>query len=374
MPVVISNDFEVTLKDLEKRKLDGFMVEATPHIGNLGVSTLAAASLGLTIKLVDSTKGEKDNLFFPHCVISNGQKEQIACEKVLTTHNVISDSNQSVSEFHTTEIGKRFGTIFPQSDWMETNTDTILPVLEVANKFTDGLIWERYVSEQGMVGLNHHHHSSKLPEKIHRVTVSRDSEGWITANPVNLLCDMIGGIRHSDRTKVFMISGPSMYKYIYQKFRHFGHMDQFISQLYDAVRRTGLFDLPELLEVSMVPLSCLSYFTAPSTLKDELNRKLGYLERLIKGNKRAGEKERQKKLSGKSISRMALRRAKVFQELNKPLEKVCADPTTGIFYTQHDLLEEKETMYIPDEIMETPLQVLWNKAERMERLMRYRVS
>src|SRR6476469_5654714 len=205
MPVTISNDQTVTLSELIKLKSENFMIEATPHIGNLGMWPLAVASLGLTVKLIATTKGISDYFFYPHCVIKNGRREQIADDHVLTTHKLVSNSGVSVSDFHTSEISKLYPSIITQTDWMNSHSDLVHKVLEIINQHTYGAFWERYVDSEGNVTLKDHHGSRALPDKIHRVNC--DEEGWITPNPVNLLCDMISGALESGRDTVCMISG-----------------------------------------------------------------------------------------------------------------------------------------------------------------------
>lgn len=367
MPVTININNTITLRDLLKCKLEGYMVEATPHVGNFGMRTLAAAWLRFAIKLIDINKGEADHLFYPHCLIRDGKKVQIGLDQILTTHNVVDKTGMPIAEFHTANIAKRFNSIFTQSDWMNQHSQLIKNVFEIATRHTNGAIWYRYVDAEGVTHLKHHN-SSELPDKIHRVTTDSNTEGWISANPVNLLCDMISGALESGKDTVYMISGSAMYKYTHQQYRSLGRMDLLISELYDAVRASNLFDLPEHLNVVMVQLTCLTHFAVPMRLAKELDRKLAYYHRLTSANKRLGSK---KALHGRVKARLNLQRAKVFQCLNKPLQAVCAEPDTANFYTQHDLLQEEDmNIYIPEWVMDTPLESLLGQVVKMKGLLK----
>jgi hypothetical protein len=237
MPVQIRVETDIALADLVRKKEEGYVVEETPHVGNLSVSTLAMLTLGLRAKLVDVTVGFKDRLFYPHCQIVNGAQKVIANPNVMTTHSKTIDCGTPLGErFHLRPFANSGMNVFTHSSWVASRRETIAKVIEAGLKqhtCAYGL-FGRYVGKDGKVTEREPH--PNLLDKVHKVTVSSTDEGWVVPNPFNILFDLVCGSMESGKDTVYMLSGQSMYRYITQPYRNFGSMDALISCLYDAAR------------------------------------------------------------------------------------------------------------------------------------------
>ncbi len=370
MPVQIQVETNITLAELVAKKRAGFMVEETPHIGNLSVATLALLTLGMDAKLVDANVGAKDNLFYPHQQIINGQATTIASPYVMSTHNKVKGDITPVSEFHLDPVQRLGLKAFAHSKWIGDRRNYILTLLALLN--TENwplLLWTRYVDTNGRVSkVDPPTTRFELMCRIHKLTSSPDESGWILPNPINILLDLVFGALETDKPTVYMLSGQSMYRYISQQYTNFGRMDELISDMYDTVRSKGFYTLPELLKVSMVPIPVIRHFVAPAGLKNELDKKLDYYERLIANTARGGNKLSKRQISHDLMSHLKLKRKHVFSSLSSPLAHLCADSETGQFYSQHDLAYNNDQMYIPDRAMNLPIHKMAGVVARMVRL------
>jgi hypothetical protein len=163
-----------------------------------------------------------------------------------------------------------------------------------------------------------------------------------------------------------MLSVQSMYKYITQPYRHFGTMDALISKLYDSVRDYAFSQLPEDINVVMVPVPVIRNFVAPLLLKEKLNRKLRFYQQFMDSGARCGKKLSAGELSRPVLWHLRQKRETLFNAISEPLARICADSETGVFYSQHDL--DQDDLYIPDQVMELPIRAMLDIASRMRRL------
>ena len=194
---------------------------------------------------------------------------------------------------------------------MASRRETIAKIIEAALQrlpFAYGL-FGRYVGKDGKV--SEREPSKGLLNKIHKVTALSTDEGWVVPNPLNILFDLVCGSIESDRSTVYMLSGQSMYRYVTQPYRHFGAMDTLISNLYDAVRDYGFSDLPEHLNVAMVPVPVVRNFVAPLRLKDQLDRKLRCYDWVMAGNARCGKKLSEGQLPCAVVRRLKQKRGQL---------------------------------------------------------------
>jgi hypothetical protein len=368
MPVQINIRTDITLAEIAQKKQRGFMVEETPHIGNLSPSTLALLTLGLEAKLVDINIGRKDNLFYPHCVIVKGEKTQIAQPDVMTTHNVVTGQNLPVTDFHLRPLRDNGLKAFAHSDWIFRKKEDIFRIIQAITTPRTLNLWKRYVNQYGQVS-GPANPGIQILDKIHKVTSPRNHEGWVIPNPLNILFDLVFGALESNTPDLYMLSGQSMYKYINQPYRTFGPMNQLISDLYDAATTNGFSSLPKRLTVNMVPIPVIRHFVAPSRLKCQLEQKLAYYGSLTAKNKRCAGKLSTGQLSYALMRRFQMKRKSVFTSLSYPLLPIIADSESGSFYSQHDLAADNDTIYIPDRVMDMPIGKMLDIVAKMNRLM-----
>ncbi len=364
MPVRINVETNVTLANLVEQRRRGFMVEETPHIGNLASSSLALLSLGLQAKLVDVTIGEKDNLFYPHCQIINGQSVVIAPSDLMSTHNKVSSGDESVIDFHYQPLAQMGFDATPHSLWVRDRKAVVQKILAAVVVGDYLSLWQRYVTANGIVR-NDRYDRSQLLSRVHKVTVPNNGEGWVIPNVINILFDLVIGPLETGRDSVYMLSGQSMYKYITAPFYGFGTMDRLLSNLYDLVRSTTLPELPETLNVVMVPVPVVRNFVSPMTQKGSLDRKLRYFEKQTASRRRCGIKLSQRKISPDELKRFVIKRKSIFGEISSCLSLVCANSETGRFYSQHDLAVNNDTMYIPDYVMDMTIARMVDRSNKM---------
>ncbi len=366
MPIQISIDTELTLANLVSKKQQGYMVEETPHVGNLSLSTLALLSLGLRAKLVDVTVGSKDTLFYPHYQIANGEQTIIANPNLMTTHNTVIGCGESLSEFHLRPIAVRPWDIFTHSSWVASRKEIILKTIEIALQKipTVNGVWGRHVSKEGIV--SERQPSGRILDHIHKVTTLPTDEGWVVPNPFNILFDLVCGSLESEKATIYMLSGQSMYKYIHQPYRHFGAMSKLISELYDTTRNYAFSQLPKDLNVVMVPVPVIRNFVGPLQLKEQLDCKLGFYEKLKIANARCGRKLSEGQLSHPTVRRLKQKRRILFDSAAKPMSLACADSETGVFYSQHDL--DQDVIYIPNQVMDMPIRSMLDTVAKMRHL------
>ncbi len=367
MPVQIEIETNITLTELVMLKQNGYMVEATPHIGNMPVRSLALMSLGIRPNLVDITIGEKDNLFYPHCIIKDGNRTEIAPGHLMTTHNKIDGTNTSLTDFHTEPLKKMGLPFLSHSDWVESNQKLVFNVCQVVVENFSYLLWGKYVESDGSIKTRHVE-TQQVLNKIHKVTSPKDQAGWVIPNPVNILLDLVNGAQETQKDVIYMLSGQSMYKYIHKGYRMFGPMDELISAMYDKVRDCKFTNLPKLLTVKMVPTPVIRDFVAPTKFKDRLDRKLRHYKKLETGISRCGKKMSEKTLSLEKMTALRSKRKKLFGNISEPLSLICANSETGKFYSQHDLYKDQDTIYIPDQVMNMRILEMMVKAQKMSNL------
>jgi hypothetical protein len=366
MPVKIIIDSDINLNGLLERKSQGYMVEATPHVGNMPARALATMALGLRAKLVDINVGEKDNIFYPHLLIKNGVAETIAPSNLLTTHNKVGATGQSLCEYHTAPL-KRMGLpAICHSEWIAERRENVHKVLSLLT--TDKLwgLWTRYVNVSGVTE-KRSVSSREILDAVHKVSAPANGHGWVIPNPVNILLDLVFGASETDKDTVYMLSGESMYRYISKNYSRFGPMDEFISAMYDMVANDNILSLPKVLTVKMVPTPVLQHFVAPESQRDQLDAKLYYSRKVHQCNRRVGIKFSQGLISEETKSQLHAKRKIVLSKVMAPLAYSCASSETGVFYTQHDLAQNSERIYIPEEVKATPFNQLKILAENMQK-------
>ncbi len=355
MPVQIQIEDNITLAQLIKHQQDGYMVEQTPHVGNIAMRTLALISLGIKCNLVDTTIGEKDNLFYPHCLIMNGTNTPIAPASIMTTHNKLTDDEMTVTEFHTQPLKQKGLEFYLHSDWLSERKDLANKIIETVMDDFSMSIWKRYVDEKGTVSNRQAFSKNEVLGKIHKINTAPNEGGWVIPNPINILIDLVIGSIESEKELVYMLSGQSMYKYIHKNYDLNGPMDEFISSMYDVLKNNNFAYLPKLLQVKMVPTPIIRHFIAPMKLKNLLDNKLRYYQKMRNGNSRCGIKMSKHLISKQHMLNLRNKREKIFCKLSKGLAHVYAESETGTFYSQHDLVKDQDTVYIPDQVMNMPL-------------------
>ncbi len=368
MPVRIQIDANVSPGQLVRLKEEGHCVDQTPHVGNHSLSNLVLFFLGLPAKLVDITVGHKDNLFYPHTIIQNGVCAPIACDEKMTTHNTVFDSEVSISDFHAKPLIDSGLNIPTHSQWLEPRQEMAIKVIESIS--TDQLLkmWVRYVNADGSIKMQTPYSQNNLLGNIHKVTSGHNEAGWVIPNPINILLDLVAGAIETNKDTVYMLSGQSMYRYITKDYARLGSMGKLVSRLYDQVRAKAFPELPETLVVKMVPTPVIRNFVSPMKLKDSLDAKLRYYSKFLTGNARAGQKLSEGIINGPRMKYFRHKRENIFRQVSSTVSHICCPSETGIFYTQHDLALNEDTIYVPSKVMDmtfNEMSLVYNKMHQI---------
>lgn len=352
MPVNIQVEANLSPGQLVQLKENGHSVDQTPHVGNHSLSNLVLFLLGLTAKLVDITIGHKDNLFYPHAIIQDGVCTPIACHEKMTTHNTVHGTEITVSDFHAKPLIESGFNIPTHSQWLADKSNMALRVIKAVSEDQLLRMWMRYVNANGSTSMRTPYSKANLLGEIHKVTAGHNEAGWVIPNPINILLDLVAGTLETNKDTVYMLSGQSMYRYISKDYARLGSMDKLISHLYGLVRDKAYPNLPKTLTVKMVPTPVIRNFVSPLKLKDQLETKLGYYTRLLKGNARDGRKLSEGIITGSRMKYFRHKREHVFQQVSKNLSHICRPSETGNFYTQHDLAKNQDSIYVPSKVMD----------------------
>jgi hypothetical protein len=102
----------------------------------------------------------------------------------------------------------------------------------------------------------------------------------------------------------------------------------------------------------MVPIPVLRHFAVPNKHKDLLDAKLKYVEKVKTASTRCGIKCADRTLGVETKKYLAGKRGGYLRKLSARTSHFSAQSETGIFYTQHDLAEDEDSIYIPGSVME----------------------
>ncbi|MBI2474839.1 hypothetical protein HYV69_00210 [Candidatus Uhrbacteria bacterium] len=363
MPIRLKIRKDLSLNDLVSLKRAGFLVFKTPHIGNWYPNNLACATLGIPMKIVDSTKGCLDRNFHPHCVIVNGTRTQIAEENVLISHAKVTRVHEhtadrfqigaSIPEVHMQALRELFPELEMQtvSEYLKENCCRVLELLEVLTQH-DHSIWERYVRDDGMTEARHARQWAVVNASGVCGTNGSNS-GWVSPNITNILMDVTIDPLKFNTDIVYELSGPDMYKYI-------GQLMSKLNELYEVVRQKLWPELPQTVTLNLVPVADMR-FAVPAHRRQALEELVDVLKTVAEFENGIGGRINSAPDREKFICQIVKERNVLHDSLREVI-CICPDPFydiyDGTFFSQYDLLSCSESLFIHPWALETSVGVL----------------
>lgn len=343
MPLKIKNDFgELSLRDVVGKMEAGYSVVKSPHIGNQHPSNLVCASLGIPMRMVSFTKGERDRNFHPHLRIQGGWGVEIACPRTWTpfASTVYGDG---VEAYHQNSVHERFPKL-----QVETDVETLLGNPELAEAVmrvsTTSItrLWYRAVDADGVVQNFKGDVVTSWEQVASRIfRFTNDKEGWIVPNRAHILFDFVWQSLESGRDEVYHLSGPQMVGYI-------GGAEKTLSKAYDALRQEWP-GLPEVLTVCIVPVASARFVSL-----QENRESVEEIESVIKWYDSLPPEDR----------RFSRER---FAEAVKAHPEFVTSIEEGTFLSQYDI-ESADDLRLSEWMLDTPLYRVRSFYERLKKV------
>ena len=332
MPIQLTNDFgSITLREIQKKMLDGYSVVKTPHVGNQHPSNLVCASLGVHLHMVSFTTGERDKNFHPHLRIANGSAKELCCPKQWTPFTK-TNCGKSLEEYHQSSVKECFTGLRVTTDVEMLANQGIFSedLLEVATESMSHL-WYRRVDEDGVVSNVRDHHLPHPEEILCNIFgFNNQKSGWLVPNRAYVLFDCIMQSLESGRDVIYHLAGPQMIGYVGNKMKS-------ISKAYDAFRsQHSLYELPEILKLHVVPVALSRFIThqdRKSSL-DEVMKTVAWYESLENQEKRYA--------------------AERFSEVANEFPEFFTSIENATCMSQYDVANS-EDLYLSDWMLDTPL-------------------
>lgn len=337
MPIFIDKCLKLNFKELLIANSEGLIVWKTPHVGNFYTNNLVCGVLGAPILLYEKTIGIKDNYFYPHLLISQGQTHEIANKKLLTTHSQLTRDitlkhiqgkrGDSVVAFHRDSLLQTGYKIELHQAFINSYIDPICRLISVLWPIVKMLDW-RYVYSNGLIS---HIKPTRTEDAQVLYDRSNQAEGWLLPNILNILIHLTIEKAERKSEKVYLLSGPDMSKYIY-------NYQPLLSELYDMyVSYDHSFDTTSTLSL---PTVTNVRFAVPKKHKPMLDSLIGFYQDIQEINCNYTPDSIRKQSIRKSIEKIiadnfsVLSRC-IFYDLNKALH-----------LTQYDLLLERDDLYV----------------------------
>lgn len=375
MPINLQIRKDLSLNELVSLERAGFPVFKTPHVGCWYPNNLACAMLGIPMKVVDATKGCLDRNFHPHCLIVGGQRIQIADENVLTSHALITHPPSVMTERFT--LGRPTADVHMEalheaipaaqtqtvSAYFHEHVGRLIALFEVITR-TDPHVWERFVNEEGMTENRRPFRGWQEISRDGVVGTNGSRAGWISPNVANILTDVtIDPVLFGTDT-VYELSGPDMYRYIERLMPK-------LNELYDAVRRSLNWSLPEVVTLNLVPVSDMR-FAVLSSRRRALDELVDVWLATTSFEAGVGERIRHAVDKRSMISYVQEQRRVHTQALMAAVQ-ACPDPfydiSEGTYVSQYDLLTTSQDLYLHPWALETPTGQLTDAVNVMRRYL-----
>jgi len=375
MPINLRIRWDLSMTDLLSALRAGFVVFKTPHVGNWYTNNLACAQLGIPMKVVDSTKGCLDRNFHPHCVIVTGERYVVCDDEPLTTHTFVTQDppvmrerfpiGTSVCDAHMRALQDAVPNIQAQTitQYFHAHGEKMMALMEVLTQ-ADQTIWERYVSADGRTQNGRVHAGWKEVCSTGIVGTNGTRSGWLSPNVANILTDvMIDPVVHGTDT-VYELSGPDMYRYIDELMPR-------LNKLYDTARVKLDWKLPETITLNLVPVADMRFAVSQSK-HAQLTQLVSAWQKTRAFESSIGSRMRGVENKKTMIPLIETERKEVLANLKEAIRN-CPEPFydiyDGTFFSQYDLLNESEPLFIHPWALETSFKELADVVRSMRRLL-----
>jgi len=347
--IVIDRDY--SLSDLLDLRDNGYKVFKTPHVGNQYMNNLVIAVLGFDILVYDRNIGSKDKNFHPQSIIYNSREEKVFSENELTIHSkkILERTKDSFinklllgytnpGSFHTYYFSKasKNQKIRTYSEFISKNREIITKIIHCTYElYKDD--WYRYVNKE-----------KKIIRKTGFVAddpilgLTDDDFGWVIPNIYNILFHCVIDQKEG---KVFLLSGPDMYRYICKH-------EEKLSASWKSIKKE-FTDLPNEIKCLIIPVSKLR-FAVPIEHKMHLDDILEKYYAIKECQNRLATKHLDTKKEQKYLilKKQCVKDIRLALSENADLYKrtIFYDISEATSYSQFDLLKSKK-LYIPEVMM-----------------------
>ncbi len=371
----IQLDDSMPLGELLESAKNGEAVKRSAHIGNMFGADLVQAALGMRMVLVDANYGQKDSLYFPQAIISpTAEPKIVAPADKLSFANSCLDGTP-LNQFCLDSIVRAFGNTDVEADteMLLKNRDTSEAILNILlPKF--GYLFSRRVDSNGRPA-----RISETPLTVGDIAVVGESitEGAVIPNEINILIDFVLEALRVGGSGITHISGPTMFIYIKSKL-------ELLNAMYQELAASSLFELPDKLDVRLVPASGLRFVSSIAQRED--------LEEVISLEYEYTKLDSATKEATKALAKSKLIGKETFDAVRKPMrdlqakigEKVCglpgllyvASPTANLpnYVSQFTAIEQGADgtpgsgLFIPDFMVEQPIAEVTGRFKTLENI------
>lgn len=346
--IVIDRNF--SLNELLQLGKKGFKVLKTPHVGNQYMNNLIIAVLGFDILVYDRNIGFKDKNFHPQSVIFNTREEKIFSEAGLTIHSkkiLIKTENSFINELlrgytnpvcfhnHYFSLACNNHKISTYSEFLTKHKEKIAKIISYTHElFKDD--WYRYVTkEQEVVNKTGYVSGDAI------LGLTHNDFGWIIPNIYNVLFHCVIDQKEG---KVFLLSGPDMYKYICE-------YEERLSRSWSYIIKE-IPSLPTQVQCLIIPVAKIR-FAIPEKYKTYLDDVLNTYNKIKECEKRmVSDGTQNTKLSNLAYKQELVSSLKsIFQKRKALFEStIFYDIRKASSFSQYDLLHVKR-LYVPEIVL-----------------------
>jgi hypothetical protein len=357
---------DVSVADLLRQKAMGASVMKTPHVGSWYPNNLAMAQLGISMNVYDRTYGKADRNFHPHTVVQGGMAIKIGAADQLMTHARAHTSHQVgtflikegelIANRHMDSLRK----VMPDAElqrftsYLQQHGDVVLQMAAVTFEVFSRM-WTRYVDVDGTV-----HERQVTSWKTVAVQgvygLNGNEQGWIIPNVLNVLITGVIEARETNRTDVWHLSGPDMYRYI-------GKYHKPLETAYERIVEAGLSPFGEI-HFHLIPIADMR-FTVPMSKREQLDVLVDMLLAVEYNEQEYSDRIRS---AIKSEKQTVIETVKVARTVDRDrlrhaiadCMEVRYDIYQAAYWSQYDMLVTGEGLYIhPWGIEATPKQLRW---------------
>ncbi|MFA6974074.1 MAG: hypothetical protein WC238_05050 [Parcubacteria group bacterium] len=368
-----------SINDLVELKRQGRFVARTGHLGNHYLSNLLLFSCGIPCAIFDRNLLLKDQNFWPSKIIHGGKKSVLAREdNVLVPFGHFAEGLNGPAEFaankknpaqvHYESMQSVFGkdSVYTESQFLHQEAAMVSELVEVMCRI-DPELFARAVAFDGKTRIcfsqkNVAQGVLAASEAMSLLVEGRDADflgGIIPRVEAAIMLNSILGQRKSLGDAVYELSGPDMVKYaLRESFR------EKVKHIYSRMC-AELNYLPETLVLKVVPSFSFRLGSLESE-KEEMDHIFRSLKEFfaLSSEKKVALKEAnqpsltklsqvERNLQNRQISGVFNERLRsiaqqfFFSEIGKRIDFTLEG---GNFFSQYDLIESGEKMYVPEEI------------------------
>ncbi len=373
--LIVELDDSMPLGELLEDARQGQPVKRSAHIGNMYGADLIQAAMGMRMVLVDANYGDRDELYFPHLVVNQDTDPVVVAPSDRLSMVNRTFDGQALNQFCVESLTRAFGNrnIVSDSDMLLANEELVCAVLDVLIKKFPAQFARRVDSD------GRPRQSLVAPQDVEDLLLfgGDPKTGVVVPNEMNILLDFLLEAINFDTGSITHISGPTMFKYIQTKL-------DLLSRMYGSVIDSGVADLPDRLNVKLVPAAGVRY-VAKASQREELDALLaldeayqvicGATKTIRKAMAATGKCNKDDFSAGSSAERLIRSRlVEQFGSLAGLNYVKSSEKNFPNFTSQYSALEDGADgttgsgLYIPKAAIEQPIRDVTSNFARLEKL------